>query len=334
MARSNHRYTSKEGTPMVPTTSLHDLIVRFERHMAAVGRADGTRSRYAFTFKHFERFCEEQGVPFIAGSLTTSTLEHFAIWLRETPIREQKGKTQRSASGIHAHLRDMRAFCRWLYEEELIAKPVKVTLPKLPKRLFRILDDEEMGQLWQSKYLTGTSTLAIRNRAMVALMLDTGIRREEAANICLSDLSLERKTLTVIGKGDKERRVFFSNRVRDLLKEFLAIRGMDDEPLFHLTADGIRTQFRRIKEDVGLEAFHPHLLRHQFATSMLRETKSLEYVRLLLGHEDYNTTKQYLSLADADLQQAHEAASPFDTLVPTKEAPPPKRRVRYTKQSA
>lgn len=319
---------------MVPSTSLHDLVARFERHMSAVGRAAGTQERYKYTFRHFEHFCEGEDIPFIAGSLTTATLEHFAIWLRETPIREQRGKTKRSASGIHAHLRDMRAFCRWLHEEDLIEKAVKVPMPKLPKRLFRILDDGEMGRLWQSKYLTGNSPLAIRNRAMVALMLDTGIRREEAANIRLADVSLERKTLTVIGKGDKERRVFFSNRVRDLIKEFLVIRGMDDEPLFHLSADGIRTQFRRIKEEVGLEAFHPHLLRHQFATSMLKETKSLEYVRLLLGHEDYNTTKQYLSLADSDLQEAHEAASPFDNLVPSSDVAAPKRKQRYSRKTA
>jgi site-specific recombinase XerD len=207
-------------------------------------------------------------------------------------------------------------------------------MPKLPKRLVRVLDDTELQKVWQSKYLVGSSPLAIRNRAMLALMLDTGLRREEVATITLDNLSMERRTVTVIGKGNKERRVFFSLRVRELLKEFLAIRGVDDEPLFHLNAGGIRTQFRRIKEELGMDHFHPHLLRHQFATQMLRETKNMEYVRLLLGHEDYNTTKRYLQLTDEDLQEAHESGSPFDNLVGQEEPTPIKRRQRYSAKAS
>jgi len=317
------------------SNSLADLTGRFQSHQIAVGRAKGTKDRYKYSFLIFNRFLQAEGIAPSASVLTTAMMEQFATWLRVTPVNEQKGSTQRDESGIHAHLCDMRAFTRWLYKGELLAKEVFFPMPKVPKRLFKILNDEEMQRMWRSKFLSGTSGLAIRNRAMVALMLDTGLRRAEVASLRLDNVSMEKRVVTVIGKGNKERRVFFSPQVREYLREFMAIRGIDAEPLFHLDPGGIRSAFRRIKEDAGLENFHPHLLRHQFATMMLRETKNMEYVRLLLGHEDYNTTKRYLSMADEDLQEAHEAGSPFDTLIRKSETPPPlhKRRQRYSGKS-
>jgi site-specific recombinase XerD len=319
---------------MATVTSLKGLIERYQQHQLAVGRSQGTIDRYEYTFTHFGRFLELEALPHTSECLTSQVMERFTLYLRDTPIKEQNGTTIRQESGIHAHLRDLRAFTRWLYRNGLLEREVFISMPKIPKRLIRILDDTKLQRVWQSKYLVGNSPLSVRNRAMLALMLDTGLRREEVATITLDNLSMERRTITVIGKGNKERRVFFSMKVREQLKEFLAIRGLDDEPLFHLNAGGIRTQFRRIKEELGMETFHPHLLRHQFATQMLRETKNMEYVRLLLGHEDYNTTKRYLQLTDEDLQEAHELGSPFDKMVGHDEPTPIKRRQRYSRKTA
>ncbi len=124
-----------------------------------------------------------------------------------------------------------------------------------------------------------------------------------------------------MAKGDKERRVFFSKVVQGYLKDFLDIRGYDDAPLFDLSAQGIKTTFQRIKVDVGLEKFHPHQLRHQFATTMVKNKTHREHLMLLMGHEDYNTTRKYITLADEDLKEAHDAASPFLTLVTIQSSP-------------
>src|SRR5262249_37211091 len=159
-----------------------DLIDRFTTHQEAVGRAKGTTKRYGYTFLLFSRFLGAEGLPADSSALTTTVMERFALWLRATPANRQHGRTQREASGIHAHLRDMRAFTRWLNRQEILAKEVHYPMPKIPKRLFRILTQEELQRLWESSYLTGTSGRAIRNRAMIALMLDTGLRREEVAS--------------------------------------------------------------------------------------------------------------------------------------------------------
>jgi site-specific recombinase XerC len=156
-------------------------------------------------------------------------------------------------------------------------------------------------------------------------------RPESRASLTLESINLNSRRLTVIGKGNKERQMVFSPTVRDMVREFLSIRGVDDEPLFHLTANGIKTMFRRIQLDVGLEKFHPHQCRHQFATTMLRRGEHLEVIGVMLGHDDYNTTRRYLSIDDTDIARAHEAASPFDTMMGQTAPPAPSRpRQRYS----
>ena len=331
MPSSRHRLTLKENRPMEPAQHLIALEELFLENRAALGRAEATIARYNASFTLFHRSLLAAHRPLTSASLTTEDLQGFATWLRATPIRPQRGSTSRSESGIHAHLRDLRAFINWLYDAEMLTSKVKIPLPRLPQRLFPILTDEELRRVWTCRYLTGRSSLAMRNRAMIGLMLDTGLRREEVASLRISDLDLDDCLLTVIGKGNKQRRVPFSTRVRQLLIEFIGIRGNDAGPLFHLSAAGIRSTFRRIAVEASLERFHPHQLRHQAATMMVRNHADLESVRRILGHADLATTAKYMSLSDEDLRIKHAAASPFDTLMRgVKPEVPATRRKRYS----
>ncbi len=204
---------------MDPIHPLADLFDRYLTHHRARGSSRNTIARYEATFALFAKFLAEQKVTPDSRALTTETVQSFALWLRATPIRPQRGTTKRSEAGIHAHLRDVRAFVRWLTEEGILTRAVRVTLPKLPERLFPILANAELASVWESKYLTGRSALATRNRALVALMLDTGLRRSEVAALLLEDVELEDCLLTVIGKGNKQRRVPFSTSVMHLVRD-------------------------------------------------------------------------------------------------------------------
>jgi site-specific recombinase XerD len=205
-------------------------------------------------------------------------------------------------------------------------------MPKITKRLFHILSDDELQRVRQIQYVTGNGDLSIRYRALIALMLDTGPRREDVVSLTLDSINLSTRRLTVIGKGNKEWQMVFSPAVRDCLKAFLSIREVD-QPLFHLTSAGIRAMFRRIQLDCGLERFHPHQLRRQFATALLRQGINLEVIGMMLGQEDYNTTRRYIPLDDSDIEAVHEAASPFEALM-GKPAPVElsRRRRRYANQ--
>lgn len=332
MATSTRKYSRREVSPAMDVYKLDTLIERFTQYQVAAGRASGTRDRYKFTFLHFQRFLQEHHYAADFTILTTRIIEEFAIWLRETPISPQHGTDRRAESGIHAHLRDIRAFTRWLYRNELIEKEVIVNMPRLPKRLIRTMTKEELNKVWACSLVEGGSSMAKRNRAMLALMFDTGLRREEVANLTLADVSLDNRFCTVIGKGNKQRRVPFSHEVRGHLLTFLKIRGIEPGSMFELSAQGIRTIFRRIKDETGLEYFHPHLARHQYATTMVRKGTDGEHLMMLMGHEDFNTTRKYLHLDDDDLMAAHEAASPFASLF-EEELPALPHKIKYSSRN-
>ncbi len=318
--------------PVDPIHPLTDLVDRYLTQHCARGSSRNTIARYEATFALFARFLAEQGTAPDSRALTSETVQRFTVWLRATPIRLQRGTSQRSEAGIHAHLRDMRAFVRWLTEEGVLTRPVRVALPKLPERLFPILATAELASVWESKYLTGRSALATRNRALVALMLDTGLRRSEVAALRLEDVSLDDCLLTVIGKGNKQRRVPFSTSVMHLVRDWLAVRGQEPGSLFWLSSASVRTVFRRIQEETGLERFHPHQLRHQAASMMVRANADVFAVQRILGHADLATTQRYVTQNDADIRAKHAAASPFERLqgILVVDAPPARKRKRLS----
>ena len=309
--------------------TLDELQRRYLVDHQAHGSSINTIKRYQATFALFARFLGDR--PADAGVLTSATMQEFALWLRETPVQEHYGSTKRSVHGTHAHLRDMRAWTRWLANEELLA-PIKVTFPKLPQRLFPILSDEEMDRLWKSKYLTGSSELSIRNRALLGLMLDTGLRRSEVASITLEDTDRYNQLVTVVGKGDKQRRVPFSASVKVLLTEWISVRGEEPGVLFWLTSQSVRTVFRRIQQDVGLPKLFPHLFRHQAATMLVRANLDVATVQRILGHSDIATTLKYLSLSDEDVRAKHASASPYER-VSSRQEPTPIRGRRRVKSA-
>lgn len=315
---------------MEPTVPLQEWIETYLGHHEALNHSPKTITHYQNTFKLFCRYLDECGMPADSRCLTTSTMHHFARWLRDTPIKERRGRTERTPVGVFGILKDLRAFTRWLHAEQLLERPVNIPMPRLPQTLFPILSDTELEHIWTSRYLNGRSPLATRNRALLGLMLDTGLRRAEVASLMLSSIDLHDCLLTVMGKGSKQRRVPFSSGVKQLLESWLTIRGDEPGSLFWLKAAGIRMVFRRIEEELELPAFHPHLLRHQAATMLVRNNADLESVRRILGHADLATTAKYLSMSDEDLRTKHAAASPYESLMRKANQSPVTRRKRLS----
>jgi integrase/recombinase XerC len=308
---------------------IHDLIHLEEaylNHHRALSRSPKSIAHHEDTFRSFHRFLKDTGRPADSRSLTTEAAQAFASWLRETPTRGWRGRTERSIHATHGALKDLRAFVRWLLEEELIDGPIKVPVPSLPQTLFPVLADETIQAIWESQHLRFPGSLGKRNRALLALMFDTGLRSAEVVSLEPADVDLDDQLVTVLGKGLKERRVPFSSGVALLLREWLEARGDEPGPLFLLKQAGLRMLFQRIREDVGLEVFHPHSVRHTAATQMLRANMDLHSVKRVLGHSHISTTERYLSLADQDLRDKHAAASPFERLRLQLATPPARSR--------
>jgi integrase/recombinase XerD len=199
-----------------------------------------------------------------------------------------------------------------LAEAAAIRRLVK---PRVPRKLIEPLSDDELRELLA---LAGT-----RDKAILLLLLDTGLRVSEAAGIRFRDLRPD-GAIKVMGKGAKERLVPVGTSSRRAIGRYLAERGrgQPDEPVFlaesgtGLTFHGIQQILKRLKARAGLERrCSPHTFRHTFAHNYVVNGGDVFSLQRILGHTSLDMVRRYVALADTDVASRHDLASPADHLL-------------------
>jgi integrase/recombinase XerD len=259
-------------------------------------------------------------IRYLRKQLNLTTLDavqpqHIRRWLI---YRQQHGV---SNAQLHNDYRQPRTFWNWCLREELTTNNpfAKVEKPKLQPTLKPALTPHEVEQILQA--CEGKDWLRLRDKALILLLLDTGLRIHEAHKLTVADAQQE--TVLIRGKGGKQRVVFLSAEVRLAIKRYLKACPYpltDDSPLWQgvngaLTLWGIMEVVEKIGKRAGLKRpLGAHTFRRTFATWSLRSGIDLEQLRQLMGHSDYSVLRQYLSLVEADLKQAHQQHSPLNNL--------------------
>jgi site-specific recombinase XerD len=160
-----------------------------------------------------------------------------------------------------------------------------------------------------------------RNRAMIMVLLDTGLRATELCDLLIEDLDVRNGRLRVKnGKGDKERYVPFSSRTGQALWKYMARRKepRPDEPVFvtrnerALTRTELAHTLKIIGDRAQVSDVHPHRFRHTFAINFLRNGGDAYSLQEILGHSTMEMVKLYLKLAESDIAASHRRASPVD----------------------
>ena len=159
-----------------------------------------------------------------------------------------------------------------------------------------------------------------RNRAIMAFLLDTGIRAEELVSLKMLQVDQRNHRIQVMGKGAKERSLPFSARTGQFLWRYFATRTdyTPGDPVFLSSGNTAidRHQLRKLLGRIGVRAnvpdVHPHRFRHTFAVQYLRNGGDAYTLQALLGHSTLDMVKTYLRLAQIDLDSAHRRASPVD----------------------
>ena len=163
---------------------------------------------------------------------------------------------------------------------------------------------------------------AARDRAIILLLLDTGIRASELCDLRLATVDLRNARITVTGKGSRERTVPISPRTSQALWRYLATRPDKDSalaPLFvtslgevpaPLTRDVLRRLLNRIGLRAGLHGVNVHRFRHTCAIQALRNGMNVFALQRLLGHSTLDMVRRYLAIAETDVAAAHRDASP------------------------
>jgi site-specific recombinase XerD len=154
----------------------------------------------------------------------------------------------------------------------------------------------------------------IRDIAIATLLLHTGVRVTEMCMLDIKDIIIKERSgsVTVLGKGNKERTVPLNATIRNALREWLIVRGYEPGPLFYSQKGG-RISPRSVERLVKKYAYHarldgvtPHILRHTFCKSLIDAGVSIDRVAVLAGHESLDTTARYTRPTQMDLQKAVE----------------------------
>ncbi|MBN1401058.1 MAG: tyrosine-type recombinase/integrase [Anaerolineae bacterium] len=271
-------------------------------------------------------------------AVTPQDLQGFMAWLREgyIPKRRNGDTSPLSPSSLSNAWCSIRSFFRWASEELGIERPdLLLRQPKWVRPEITPFSPEEVARLlaaaeYTSEAVThGRSSFrmrratAHRDRAILLLLLDTGLRVSECARLRVQDVVMETGEVYVrafgSGQKTKSRHVYLGKAARRALWHYLAKRDdlHPDDPLFEardrpMDRNSIRHIMMRLGERSGVLGVYPHRFRHTFAIQYLRNGGDVFTLQRLLGHSTLDMVKHYVALADADVAEAHRKASPAD----------------------
>lgn len=223
---------------------------------------------------------------------------------------------------VHHHFRALKTFFKWCVEAGLLSEtPMRGMTMRIPRILPRVPEDQDVQQLLQ---ICSQTFEGRRNRALVALLADSGLRISEALRLRIEDVRFSTRTLEVRGgKGGKDGVGFFGAETAHLMRVWLAARreATLEDYLFvdrrgrSLTCSHATHMLHRLSVDAGLaRKIGPHVLRHYAATSILKQTGDLELVRQVLRHESLSMALRYVHIAKPEISRKFRRASPLDNL--------------------
>jgi len=224
---------------------------------------------------------------------------------------------------VHIYYRNLRAFFKWLVSEDYIPKsPMKnIKPPKLPNLVIRPFSPQDINNLLL--VTSGKRFVDIRNRAIVLLFLDTGVRLGEMAASKLEDIDIDSGKIKIFGKGAKERHVRMGKTTTRALFKYLSIRTDPYDCLWvteerkPLTQFGVKILIRRLCAWAEIKDAKrgAHTFRHTAAINYLRNGGDIFTLQSMLGHSSLSMVRRYLSsLGIDDLIRVHKKASPVDNL--------------------
>ena len=277
----------------VQTAQVYDrsnLPRRVEAFLAAK-RIDGCRPKtikgYRERLKMFIKQCSKP-----VQAITTDDLrEYLAYFVDERHLMD---------NSVQAHINTLRSFFSWLVDEDNIRKSPMRKIKSLKIDKLRSRHPLTAEQL----ELVRDGCRGYKEKALVEFLVSSGCRVSEVAGLRVDDIDWRDRKCKVIGKGNKERTVYFSVRAKLMLQLYIAERrggealfASSRAPYEPLTDRGIEKMISKLGKRIGMERpLYPHLMRHTFASHALNCGMELTIIQHLLGHSDPKTTLIYAEI--------------------------------------
>ena len=300
--------------------ALDDVVADYLEALRAAGRSPRTVEWYRAFLAEFGAFVARDAAPARLADLAPPNARRWLVTLQARSRRP-------APASLAGRIRTLKAFGSWVTAEYDLGKhPLAgLQVPKVPDQLVRSLRESDVRRLLAA--LEVHSQQPERDRAVLLLLLDTGLRIGEAAGLHMRDVDLEAGRCRVMGKGARERVVPLGRTARRALRRYLLAAGhhaRGEAPLFAqrggepLAVVGLQHLIRRVVAGAGALSVHctPHILRHTFARNFLTNGGDVFSLQRILGHSpaSLEITRRYVRLLDDDLREAHRRASPVDRL--------------------
>lgn len=318
-----------------PGTSLKSSVRGFVLTARTDGKSPRTVEYYEGNLRRFLWYCERQSWPDDVRLITEWHIREFLAYVASEVHRwglngngSESSRRQASYSTVHHYYAVLKAFFNWCVMEGFLTESpvakVKMSNPKL--KVIQPYAAEQIARMLavcDYDYQHNARFLGSRNRAIILMLLDAGLRVSEIANIALEDIDTERGWIKVRGKGDKERVVRIGTTAQKALWRYLMYRADNVMSALWLTeegtafqSDGIQAMVKRLKQRAGVTSKgNCHRFRHTFALNFLRADRNPFNLQYLLGHSDLRMVRHYTAtLGMEDALKAHEKASPVDLM--------------------
>jgi len=272
---------------------------------ASRGLAVGTRAAYASALGGFADWVARRGLDY-----ADVPLAKIDEWQRDLYFHRRNGAGHRACALVA-----LRSFYDWRHARGLGRNCVDgVKAPRIPKRTPRKYTKQQLQQLFVAARKGVTSLVSRRDETLLAMLWASGMRRLEVATLRIDQVELDERiaVLRIDGKGAKEREVAIEGPAVRLLRDWLVLRGQLDgvrtDCVFitvrrnwwgmPLSEKTVETAVRTIARRAGLGEWGVHRFRVTFATQLYDDGVDIERIRILLGHENIETTRKYIAVSD------------------------------------
>lgn len=223
-------------------------------------------------------------------------------------LSDFQAKRNSSKTTVDNVRRILSSFFSWLEDEDYIVKSPVRRIHKVRSEMTvkETISDEHLEKLRDT-------CSEVRDLAMVDFLVSTGVRVGELVTLNRSDIDFNERQCVVLGKGNKERTVYFNARAKVHLQNYLATRTDDNPALFvslaaphtRLTISGVETRMRELGRKAMICRIHPHKFRRTLATMAIDKGMPIEQVQRLLGHCKIDTTLHYAMVNQTNVRIAH-----------------------------
>lgn len=264
----------------------------------------------------------------IVKILTKGEVKHYANYewngLSEYDVNEIMShlyELHRSPKTINNYLSCLKGVAKMLMKQDIIsAKDFKCIMDikgssGSHQKKGRRLEIEEINALIETCF-SNEGNKSLRDAVMMTIMYGAGLRRSETLKLSVSSYDEDSGILLIRGKGNKARKIKLNNRAKDMLESWLEVRGRTEGPLFlkvrkgggivaqPLSGQAIYNVIVERYKEAGLKRLSPHDLRHSFASNLLSSGTNIKVVQELLGHENLETTANYLHIKEEERNKA------------------------------